>query len=295
MSGSSLHLGVLGDIHLSGDPGPPAAWHNAYDFDGLPGRLTRAVEEFASAPVDAICLIGDLTHHGSAHVLEPLAKALKLCDVPAWVVAGNHDTPGVRALADAVPGLTPATPAGQRVAGWRIAGLQVAPGGWFGATVEQPPAVEQWGAEPVVLLSHFPLLSHAQRLADRGMPYPGDLLGRAAIAAALTARTAPTVVLSGHIHARDSSHRDGLLQLVQGALVEAPYECSIVELTADAVTRTAVLLDGPEPSSDVPTLTDAHERFERICGEWIPRPRSSSATPVVVTANSANANSQELL
>lgn len=281
MTWSVLRLGVLGDVHLTSDPAVQASWHNGYDFAGLSGRLDEAVDAFQSSQVDAVCLIGDLTHHGSPDGLGPLAKTLGQLDVPVIAVAGNHDAGGQKMLTDALPGVQPATPIGQHVAGWRIAGIQVAPGGWFAARAEAPPTVEEWGPDPVVLLSHFPLLSHARRLAERGMPYPGDLLGRGTIEQTLTARPAPTIVLSGHIHARASSYRGGVLQIIQGALVEAPYECTVIELTATSVTRQAVVLDGPKPHAPAPILVDADEHFQLINGAWKPR---TPAVPATVTA-----------
>lgn len=282
MTSSALRLGVLGDVHLTSSPTACGSWHNPYDFAGLPERLTEAVQAFQTAQVDAVCLIGDLTHHGSPDGLGPLAQALGRLDVPVLAVAGNHDAGGQQMLAEALSVVRPATPAGQRIAGWRIAGIQVAPGGWFGARAEAPPATEEWGSEPVVLLSHFPLLSHAVGLAEFGMPYPGDLLGREALEQTLTARPAPTVVLSGHIHARASSHHGGVLQIIQGALVEAPYECTVTELTPTSVTRHAVVLDGPPPNGGTPVLVDADEHFELIDGAWQPR------TPAPRRFHSAN-------
>lgn len=281
MTPSALRLGVLGDVHLTSDPTAQGSWHNAYDFAGLPGRLTDAVQVFQTAQVDAVCLIGDLTHHGSTDGLGPLSRALGHLDVPVLAVAGNHDAGGQQMLTDALPLARAATPAGQRIAGWRIAGIQVAPGGWFGARAQTPPATEDWGTDPVVLLSHFPLLAHAAGLAERGMPYPGDLLGRGAIEQTLAARPAPTIVLSGHIHARASSHQGRVLQIIQGALVEAPYECTVIELTVTSVTRRAVVLKGPRPDGAIPVLADADEHFELVEGSWH---RSTSAVPPDATA-----------
>ena len=50
------------------------------------------------------------------------------------------------------------------------------------------------------------------------------------MSAALERRRAPTVVLSGHIHARDALTAGPVLQLTQAALIEAPYEASVVRV-----------------------------------------------------------------
>lgn len=277
-------LGVLGDIHLVDDTATGAAWHNAYDFDGVPDRLDRAAEAFVTADVDLVCLVGDLSHHATATDLAPLARALEQVDAPVVVVAGNHDVGGHLALLDALPDVEAADPSGWLLNDWRLAGVQVAPGAWFGARAVAAPAVEDWGDDPVLLLSHFPLLSHARQLAERGMPYPGDLLDRPTIAENLCRRQRPTVVMSGHIHARDSSNHGAVLQVVQGALVEAPYECSILELDDTTVTRRAVVLPGPPPAGITPALVPVEERFSCSAGAWRALPPAVSADSHPITA-----------
>jgi len=275
----ALTVGVLGDVHLADSADASGAWHNPYDFAGLPGRLRQAATAFQSAEVDLVCLIGDLAHHGSSSALGPLADALSSLDVAKLLVAGNHDAGGHEALVGALPGVESATAAGQLHGDWRVAGVQVAPGGWFAARALDPLDTSAWGDDPVLLLSHFPLLSHAQRLTERGMPYPGDLTDRPAIAERLTARSAPTVVISGHIHARDASSSGSVAQLVQGALVEGPYECSILELSSNAVTRRSVELGGPPVTGLTPVLSDPEDHHSFESGRWRAR-RLRPAVPV---------------
>jgi hypothetical protein len=352
-----MRLGVLTDLHWSTGVAHAGSWHNPYDFTGLPQRLAEAKEVFAAADLDAICLLGDLTHHGQPTALAEFAAELGTPEVPVFAIAGNHDANGLADIAargggevsvggvaaagvarggggvaadgvarggggvaadgvarggggvaadgvarggsevaaDGVPrggggvaadgvaggGVLLADPAGVVLGGVRLAGIHVAPGGWFGARAVAPPDVDAWGDEPTVLLSHFPLLSHAQRLADRGMPYPGDLLGRAEIAVRLKARAASTVVLSGHIHARDTLADGALLQLTQAAFVEAPYECSVVEIEPDgAVTRQAHALTGaPPPNPQLPVLGPAHVRFAHDGTGWQDRPSTRIGAP----------------
>lgn len=267
---ASLRLGVLGDLHLVAHQSTGGAWHNAYDFAGVSGRLPGAARAFQDANVDAVCLIGDLTHDGSTSSLAPVVEALAGVEVPILVADGNHDPGGHGAVAAALPTAEAAGPTGRLIGGWRLAGLQVTSPSWFGASCDVPPAVEAWGEEPVVLISHFPILSHAVKFAKRGMPYPGDLLGREPIARTLTDRAAPTIVVSGHLHARDSSHHQAVLQIAQAALVEAPYECGVLELTATEVVRRAIELPGPQRDGLLPVLVEAEERFTLVAGVWQP-------------------------
>jgi predicted phosphodiesterase len=275
----SLRLGVLADVHYSLDPAERGAWVNPYDFDGLPARIDLALRWFAEQDVDVVVLGGDLTHRGDATSLRALLqRCVNGCAQPLLVAAGNHDTaPSGGCLAGEVAvdtaRLALADPQGEHRDHVRVAGVQVASAqGWFQARLDAPPVVSDWGDEPVVLISHFPLLSHAMRLSERGLPYPGDLIDRDAAAAQLGRRCAPTVVVSGHIHARDVLVEGPVLQLTQAALIEPPYEASVVEIAVGAgqvhVARRATALAGPEPAAPPPLLVPGEQRFEYTAGAW---------------------------
>ncbi len=118
--------------------------------------------------------------------------------------------------------------------------------------LRQPPDVEAWGQAPTVLISHFPALSLATPITASGFPYPGDLIDRQELEDRLTARAAPTVVMSGHVHARAADARGCVLQLTCGAMVEPPYECAVIDVDrADGGTvtvhRQSIRLGEPEP------------------------------------------------
>ena len=262
-----LTIGVLGDLHLATEPYPPSSWHNSYDFGGLVERVDAAMSAFAVARVDAICLIGDLTHTGSPAPLPPLASRLADLAVPVLVASGNHDR-GDQALRAALPKAELAPHWGRSLGGWRLAALQIRLGPIFGAKLQSVPVVEQWAREPVVLLSHFPICSFAESFAERGMPYPGDFIGREAVRQSLTLRSAPTVVMSGHLHARASKCDGPMLQLVQGSLVEAPYECSVLEIEPSRITRRALELQGPRIDGRAPALADPVETFVLLDDCW---------------------------
>lgn len=239
-----MRLGFVTDVHwTSGQPGY-LGWHNKWDFEGLPERLAATAEWLAET--DLIVLSGDISSGGDresiAHVLGALGG------VPVVAVTGNHDVDeGEGVLAAAVgDGAALAQPAGVVHGALRIAGVQVAAlDGGYATVVGPEPAA--WGDGLAVLVSHFPAISRAELFAEEGFEYPGDLRDREAVLEPLAARSAPTVVLCGHVHARDSHAEGGVLQLVGGALIEAPYECAIVEIDAETlcVTREAHPLGGP--------------------------------------------------
>lgn len=280
-----MRAGVVSDIHVSLDPDRRASWHNQYDFAGVGQRLKRVAQLFTAEGVDLVLALGDLAHDGDAPslrgALAPLAGG-----APLHVVGGNHDGPRP-ALALGQLALD-----GMRLPGWRalrassdvrVAGLRVQrrqPGRWAAG---RPPALATWGEGAVVLASHFPVLSLASQVRARGLPYAGDLACRDEVAAPLLARPAPTVVVCGHLHVRESSASGTLLQLACGALIEPPFEAAIVDIEAAGdglrVTRRAHELDSAPECRD-PRLAPAAEswRFSPR-GGWR-RSRRGSRAPL---------------
>ena len=257
-------VGVLTDVHVVQDNSRRASWHNVYDFAGVRERVGHAFELFARERVGMVLLLGDLAHDGD---LPSLRDALAPAAEGTFVVGGNHEgaTPTEQLLAAGVerarlPGWRALrTGAGVRLAGVRVLGR--AHNRWVAA---RRPALATWGSGPVVLASHFPVLSRAERVRAHALPYAGDLVNRARVAAPLTARAAPTIVLCGHLHVRDSHAERSLLQLACGALVEPPFEATIVELresgAALEVVRSAHELGRAEERRD-PRLAPAKESF----------------------------------
>jgi predicted phosphodiesterase len=239
-----MRLGFVTDVHwTTGVPGY-LRWHNAWDFEGLPKRLAAVAGHFADA--DLVVLSGDISSGGE---LESIVHVLgELSGVPVVAVTGNHDVDeGEGVLAAAVSdGSDLAQPAGVVHGPLRVAGVQVKADGDGYATVVGPETAA-WGDGLAVFVTHFPAISRAELFAEHDFKYPGDLRDREAVLAPLAEREAPTLVLCGHIHARDSHAEGRVLQLVGGALIEAPYECAIVDVDEDALTvsREAHPLSGP--------------------------------------------------
>jgi predicted phosphodiesterase len=239
-----MRLGFVTDVHwTTGQPGY-LRWHNEWDFEGLPERLAATADRLADT--DLVVLSGDISSGGDlqsiGHVLGELSGA------PVVAVTGNHDVDegeGVLAAA-ATDASVLAQPAGVVHGPLRVAGVQVMADGDGYATVVGPETAA-WGDGLVVFVTHFPAISRAEMFAAESFKYPGDLRDREAVLEPLAARSAPTVVLCGHIHARDSVAEGPVLQLVGGALIEAPYECAIVDVDEKTmtVTREAHPLSGP--------------------------------------------------
>jgi predicted phosphodiesterase len=280
-----VRLGVLSDIHVVQDVARREAWHNAYDFAGVEARLGRALELFARERVELLLVLGDLAHDGDLASLKAVLR--QLAGGPrVRLVGGNHDgrRPSARlreagAAAAELPGWRAVTVAGSV----RLAGARVACRAVDRCRLARPPALATWGDGLVLLASHFPLLSRERVLARRELPYAEDLLDRAALAAPIMARSAPTVALCGHLHVRDSASAGALLQVSTGALVEPPFEATVIELRARGeeleLERSAHEL-ARAPERRDPRLVPAHEvwRFRPDRG-WQRRPEASVAPP----------------
>jgi predicted phosphodiesterase len=244
----------VSDIHWSTDPDARGEWHGPYDFTGLAERVEHARAAFRRERVDAVVVAGDVANGGDV----PSAKAALdlLADGlgrPLLVVAGNHDCDE---RDDMLTGLTDLLTTTE-IDGMRIAGVPIERGyRWSG---------EVSGGATVVV-SHFPVLSREERLTSRGFKYSGDLENRGKLEKRV-AGDGPVVVLSGHIHARDSHTEGNVLQLSAGALIEAPHEIAIVDVEPGRARRRVTVL-GPRVAPHDPVFAPADETWTFSGGAW---------------------------
>ena len=95
----------------------------------------------------------------------------------------------------------------------------------FTATPEAPETDDL-----LVIATHFPLISRQRAVQARGLRYAGDLEDVEQHTQALARRTAPTVVLSGHLHVDDVHAEHRTLQLVNPPVVEGEGGASLVTI-----------------------------------------------------------------
>jgi calcineurin-like phosphoesterase family protein len=226
-----LRLGILADPHLVPDD-------NATDGDMT--RYRSALRRCVRECVDGLALLGDLSWSGDDASLEAGLRLAARTGLAVWAVSGNHDL-GERedALTKTVrqagaKNVRIATPAGEVFGGKgiRVAGLCVASDNYgYTARSDERPDISGWGEEPVVLLSHYPLISFRKRAEREGVYYgDNDLENLEEIARPLRGRAAPTVVINGHMHMRDDCAAEQVLQISCAALTQPPFDVTLLDL-----------------------------------------------------------------
>lgn len=228
-----MKLGLLSDLHHEPAPSLRRRWINLYEPAGLLDRVVAAGRWFAEEAVDVIVVSGDAVEAPDESAFDEVLGALTTARLPVALVPGNHDGP-IDALLQqkcreyAIDLL--GTPGGDGAA---LVGHRVAPRGAGGLFAS---AAHPSGAGRRVIVSHFPIVSEADRLTAAGLPYPGDLTDRAEVEGHLQDAAEPVVVLCGHIHARCARGHGFVLQFAAGALVEPPHEAAIAEIDFERLT-----------------------------------------------------------
>jgi len=267
-----VRIGVLSDLHCELEPAG-SRWINVFEPEHLDERTDTALAWFSEAQVDLILLLGDVVQFANLSDLEHVFSRLATAGVaPLATVGGNHDLRLGDEFADCA-----------RENGIRL--LHEEPLEQVtGVGVDRGPAPPQyvgllggWGGGPdlVVVASHFPVLSEASRVAAAGLPYAGDLVNRLDLEGRLKSDSRPKLVLSGHIHARCSTHDGPLLQFTVGAVIEPPFDATLVEIDGTSVRRTARRLG--EIAVTDPVFAADDERWQWTSDRWELQPPASSA------------------
>ena len=271
-----MKLGVLTDLHWSVAPYASARWHAPYDFDGLAARCAATVEALVAHGCELLVIAGDLTHDGDEASCEAaLDCILRAAPVPVAVVEGTHDVLLDRTLVPRRADVREGWRRAQALAARELVALR-------------PVGGSAADGVATVVVSHFPLVAHAARLAGAGLPFPGELADRGALLERLVATRSPTIVLSGHVHVRDTVCHDNVLQICVPALVERPYEAAVVEVDPLGETVRCTRIGsggaaagrGAEPWLLAPT----DERWAFAAGSWTRREVGAGRDRVLVEA-----------
>jgi DNA repair exonuclease SbcCD nuclease subunit len=240
-----VRLAVIADPHVSVERFGPASWHNEYRLADSLDRFTATIAHPLCAGADALAVLGDLAHYGDERSLRAVVDAVRSHDVPVLLISGNHDVleadVRVTPFVDEASGGSVTSP----LARSSIAPLTaIAAGAGLDLVVHEVTAETARRTQPfdvevvaalasdgdersTLLLSHFPIGSLEREAREAGLLYSGHLQQLAALD---VVPRSPTIALSGHQHLRGVAIEGPLLQIVFGALIEAPYEVAIVDV-----------------------------------------------------------------
>jgi predicted phosphodiesterase len=284
-----LRLGLIADPHLGPDATsfPPTLGFPSipieYAMSDTMRRYRFALRQCVREDVDGVALLGDLSWSGDSESLE---AGLRLAAKPGrtvWAVSGNHDCgERVDALTRAVrwvgvENVRLASPEGEAVqGGMRVAGMGVTSENWgYTASSGGEPDVLGWGDDLVVWLSHYPMISFAEKASRAGLYYgDNDLEDLEEAARPLLERSAPTVVVNGHMHIRDACVAGKVLQISCAALTEPPFELTFLDLEREGdrimVRKESVPVVPPPDDVRLPVLSPPKQEWVFEAGAWCP-------------------------
>jgi hypothetical protein len=243
-----VRIGVIADSHVSVDERrfEPAAWHNPYRLaDSLDRFVTALAHPFVQGS-DVVVVLGDLVHWGDRASLRAVVDAAGRCGPPVILLSGNHDviergvrleqeieagghanvwSPCIEALPDAI--VAPFARAGLGLQVIEV--MEERPDDGRPFRVEARTVLSGATGGAGIVLTHFPLLSFRWRAVDADLLYSGNLRDLAT-EPELDRGWSATLVLNGHLHIHAVRAKESAYQISFGALVEAPYEVSVVEV-----------------------------------------------------------------
>ena len=268
---------VVSDIHAAGPQTRDAVWNNTMLFARSLELLDTAIAQIRAAGLTSVLVLGDIAQHGDIEYVDRALRALAAPDLEVLAVAGNHDvawSPVTVDLAAAdVRGVTVLHPTfDYTLAGLPAGGqpLSSEDGGRLctATALPDPGSVDGLG----LWATHYPVLSRATASADAGLRYPGDLLNLTDVQAPLLARTAPTLVLHGHLHVATVATLGALLQLGVPALVEWPHAWTSVTIDGDGSVSSELHSVAPdiEPTNDT-VLASPKQSWRFSAGAWSAR------------------------
>ncbi|HET9662449.1 MAG TPA: metallophosphoesterase [Thermomicrobiales bacterium] len=281
MTSEQIRLGVITEVHIVPPGTPPGFWHNPFLFDQAEALFLRAVQRCVELGVDAITILGDLTHFADAGSFAAIRRVLETTELPVYVLPGNHDLDasprplGAFQQALALPNVTiaPANLALSPEIDLSLVGLEPGGGDWKYSGVLSRAVT---GNEPKLhlVLTHFPSFAMKEMLAGAELKHAGDLGNRAAVLERIEAIPGPVLIVNGHLHVHASIAEGRVLQLSVAALIEPPHDVTLLTVGIDEaggpwVSRQASGLF-ETPGVRLPVLSAREERWQVVDGGWQP-------------------------
>jgi DNA repair exonuclease SbcCD nuclease subunit len=279
MASKPIRLGIITEIHIVPPGTPEGHWHNDFRFSEAEALFRSAVERCTALEVDAIAILGDLTHFADPDSFAGVRRVLQTTDLPVFVLPGNHDLDkSARPLAAFqqamdLPNVTiaPANRALTPEIDLQLTALEPGNEGNGYAAVRCATAP---GNDPnlTVVLTHFPSYSMKEMLADADLKHAGDLTNRAALLESMAAVSGAVLIVNGHLHVHATIEDGRILQLSAAALIEPPHDVTLLTIGIDDagapwVTRQASGLF-EVPGVRLPVLSDREERWQVVDGVW---------------------------
>jgi predicted MPP superfamily phosphohydrolase len=241
---TSLRIAVLTDIHAAPAGDPPGAWHDVFEPAQGAALARAAIAELRQHDFDVAFVLGDIANHGDDASLDQALAEISGLNAPTWLISGNHDLRGsedaLRRAVDRTPGpwQVPDLPGDEIEGGFIVAGLRYEGIRDDLVTLLKTPATRRWDDRPVLLLTHYPIISRVAESAAAGWKYAGDAKGLTGVADLLASRAAPTISFHGHLHLGDAVAQGSYLQLGFPALVETGHRIALVDIDqGDHATR----------------------------------------------------------
>lgn len=279
MTNARIRLGVITEVHIVPPGTPEGVWHNPFLFDQAEELFSQAVQRCMELQVDAIAILGDLTHFADPDSFAKVRRVLEPVDLPVYVLPGNHDLDtSDRPLAAFqhaldLPHVTiaPRTLALTPEIDLTLIGLEPG-GGDSGYAAVRSRSVTGNHARLTVALTHFPAYAMAELLADAGLKHAGDLVNRAPLLEAIAGIPGPVLIVNGHLHVHATIADGRVLQLSVAALIEPPHDVSLLSIGFDEdgnpwVTRQASGLF-ETPGVSLPVLSDREECWQFEESSW---------------------------
>jgi hypothetical protein len=279
MANAQIRLGVITEVHIVPPGTPEGFWHNPFLFDQAEELFGQAVERCVAAGVDAIAILGDLTHYADPGSFAGVRRVLETTDLPVYVLPGNHDLDkseeplGAFQQALDLPHVTyaPATVVLTPEIDLSLVGLERSGGEWQFDAVRSGAATGN-DARLNLVLTHFPLYAMKEMLTDAELKHAGDLTNRDAFRSALSELAGPVLIVNGHLHVHATICDGRFLQLSVAALIEPPHDVTLLSIGFDEagdpwVTREAAgLVD--TAGVRLPVLSERAERWQVVDGDW---------------------------
>lgn len=269
-----MRIGILSDLHCELAPEHSRSWINRYEPLELGRRVRDAIDIFSAERPDFVLLLGDTTELGDRGASDFIFSLMGNVVGPIIAVPGNHDGGGdttVLANSAHAHGVRLLEGRSMRAAGVTVLGVGIAPAAAaspdFRGSMETPPR----DGSLTIVASHFPLISHESEITAAGLPYSGDLVNREELEPLLQQARTPTVVFSGHVHARCSATAGYVLQLTVAAMIESPFECTVVDIDFtddDAISARRRAFSLGDAAAANPVFAPEDERWEWRDNRW---------------------------